>query len=186
MEATLPPTMEPKSEPDTPWESIRNEELMGSDFSIYDDLDYPYMFMCSHFVYRNKVQIKKDEEIRVAMAEHRKRSRNLTVFDAISPPAIARLCGGIRPDRMDDDLRLELTPLCKLALEKYNAENQGANFVFDGILKSTHGSSIVYYMTFQAKDAAHPSNCPAITFQAEVFCSRSEPPVVESCAMKPT
>jgi hypothetical protein len=52
---------------------------MESDFSIYDDLDYPYMFMCSHFVYRNKVQIKKNEEIRVAMAEHRKRSRNLTV-----------------------------------------------------------------------------------------------------------
>lgn len=71
--ATLPPTMEPKSEPETPWESIRNEELMESDFSIYDDLKDPYMFMCSRF------QIKKDEEIRIAMAEHKKRSRNLTV-----------------------------------------------------------------------------------------------------------
>jgi hypothetical protein len=52
---------------------------MESDFSIYDDLDYPYLFGCSRFTYRNKAQIKKDEQIAVAMVAYRKRSRNLTV-----------------------------------------------------------------------------------------------------------
>lgn len=91
-------------------------------------------------------------------------------------------------DITDDDR------LSKLALEKYNADNQDVKYEFDVLIKATrvHIPLGTYYITFKAKpkpeDATHvhPSNCPAITFQAEVFCSRSEPPVVESCAMKPT
>jgi len=46
------------------------------------------------------------------------------VFDAIPIPKISGKCGGVGPLPMTDDLRLELIPLCKLALEKYNSENQ--------------------------------------------------------------
>ena len=43
--------------------------------------------------------------------------------------------------------------------------------MFDDIVKSTRQavSGTNYYITFQAKDATHPSNSPSITFQAKVW-----------------
>jgi hypothetical protein len=42
-------------------------------------------------------------------------------------PRIAGLLGGVGPIDITVDCRLRLTPLCKLALDKYNAENQVQN-----------------------------------------------------------
>ncbi|CAJ2668296.1 unnamed protein product [Trifolium pratense] len=134
--------------------------------------------------------MKEDDEIEVAMASYRDRSRHLSEFDAIRAPDIADFCGGINPIHIDDDDRLKLTSLCKLALDKYNAENQGANFVFADLVKSTEGlcAGSLYYMTFQAKDATHPSNSPHVIFQAKVWEKLPcyGPPEVRSCAMKAT
>ncbi|PNX74769.1 digestive organ expansion factor-like protein [Trifolium pratense] len=185
-----PPRKKMKSKEETSWESIRHEELMESDLSIYDDLDFPFYIGYTKFTYRNKAQKKKDDEIEVAMAHYRDRSRNLSVFDAIGAPSIARLCGGTRPLHIDDDDRLELAPLCKLALDKYNAENQGANFVFVDLVKSTRSACAgsMYNMTFQAKDDTHPFNSPHIIFRARVWkrVPGAGPPEVKSCAMKAT
>lgn len=54
-----------------------------SDFSMYDDDPEPFMFMGRHFVYKNKAQIKLDEEIKIAMDDYRERSRNLSVTISI-------------------------------------------------------------------------------------------------------
>ncbi|MCI10339.1 hypothetical protein A2U01_0031432 [Trifolium medium] len=61
------------------------------------------------------------------MADHVKRSRNLSPFDAIAPPKVTTkfgICWPAVPLDMTDDRRLRLTPLCKAALDKFNAENQ--------------------------------------------------------------
>ncbi|CAK8567040.1 unnamed protein product [Lathyrus sativus] len=123
-----------------------------------------------------------DEE--KAYAEYRERSRNLSPFDAIEPPPC--LCGGISPLRVTNEVRRNLTPLCELALDKYNTE-QGTNFVFVDIVKSTHQgvAGTNYYITFQANSP----NCPLVTFQACVWvklpCYGGQA-VVQSCAIKPT
>ncbi|GAU15170.1 hypothetical protein TSUD_09080 [Trifolium subterraneum] len=171
--------MKMKTKQETSSESILHEELMEIDSSIYhDDLDFPFSME------------EEEDQIRVAMAHYRDRSRHLSVFDAIGLPSISDFCGDTGPLHITDDDRLKLTPLCKLALDKYNAENQGANFVFVDLVKSTCAlcSGISYYMTFQAKDATHPSKTPHIIFQAHVWdrVPRAGPPVVQSCAMKTT
>ncbi|PNX54338.1 hypothetical protein L195_g047956 [Trifolium pratense] len=65
---------------------------------------------------------------------------------------------------MDDDLHLELTPLCDLALNKYNAENQGAKFLLAHIVKTTWRPGGIFYITFQAREEEDPSNSPGQSF----------------------
>lgn len=83
-ELGLEPKLEPKpkSEP-LEWYHVLNSKqrkaLKMSDFSMYDDDPEPFVFMCRRFVYKNKAQIKLDEEIKVAMDDYRERSRNLSV-----------------------------------------------------------------------------------------------------------
>lgn len=174
-----------KLEPKAPWECKRMEDLEESDFSIYDDYSEPYMFACKRFVYKNKATIEQEK----AIAEYEERSRNLSPYDAIAPPPNSRLCGGVRPFLITDDLRPRLINLCTLALEKYNADNQGANFVFDDLVKTTGKlvCGVIFYITFKAKDA---SNGAAQTFQAQVWDTmlpkNAKPPVVDSCSIKPT
>ncbi|KAL5076102.1 hypothetical protein RYX36_015086 [Vicia faba] len=127
--------------------------------------------------------MESDDEEQV-YAEYLERSRNLSRFDAIEPPP--HICGGISPLHITNEVRGDLIPLCELALHKYNTE-QGTNFVFVHILKSTHQyvSGTNYFITFQAKSP----NCPLVTFQAYVFvalpCYGGQPEV-QSCAIKPT
>ncbi|WJX33236.1 hypothetical protein P8452_21458 [Trifolium repens] len=103
---------------------------------IEDDPE-PFMYMRDRFTYMNKAFIKQAEEIQVAMADYRERSRNLTPFDAIPLPKISHALDGIVPLDMDDNLRIKLTPLCELALNKYSADNQGAKFELANIDKTT-------------------------------------------------
>lgn len=77
---------------------------------------------------------EEEEEERKVMAVYKERSRHLTSFDAIDPPQ--GLCGGIFPIYITDDVRPRLITFSKLALDKYNAD-QGANFVFDDLVRST-------------------------------------------------
>ncbi|GAU34289.1 hypothetical protein TSUD_19940 [Trifolium subterraneum] len=172
----------PEPEPLPIWETKAIEDLKLSDFSMYDDDTDPFMFMCVHFTYRNKAQIKKDIETAAAVADYKHRSRNLSVFDAITPPKIDGRCWDAVPLSMTEASRLTLTPLCKLALDKYNAENQDANFMFLDIVKTTWSAVGMYYMTFQAQNDS--PNCPATTFQAQVFRKRTGPHEVISCCIK--
>ncbi|CAL5203563.1 unnamed protein product [Lathyrus oleraceus] len=159
-------------------------KLKMSDFSMYDDDPEPFMFMGRHFVYKNKAQIKLDEEIKIAMDDYRERSRNLSDFDAISRPKISDRCGGgPGPLSITEDVRLRLTPLCKLALDKYNADKD-TNFVFANIVKSTWCPGAMYYITFQAQDSSNNSNNTSLTtFQAQVS-NRRPGPKLYSCAIK--
>ncbi|XP_058781663.1 uncharacterized protein LOC131655880 isoform X2 [Vicia villosa] len=153
------------------WQLKRPEDLVLSDFSMYDDDPKPFKIYTRSFVYKNEAQVEKEKQIKIAMADYRKRSRNLSRFDAIAPPKIAELCSSIIPLPIDDDLRLELTPLCNVALEKYNDDNQ-----------TTWRPGGMYYITFQAQD---PSNTHATTFQAQVHkMCRGPPHKVISCAIK--
>lgn len=188
LEPELAPELksQPKQRQKYEWELKRFEDLVISDFSVYDDDIKPFVFKCVRFTYKNKAQIKKDKEIRVARAKHKRRSRNLSPFDAITPPRKAEICYGVIPLSITDDLRLKLTPLCKLALEQYNAKNQGANFVLADIVKTTWRPGGIYYITFQAQkqEQEDPSDRPVIIFQAHVWNKRPGPPEVVSCAIK--
>ncbi|XP_058781669.1 uncharacterized protein LOC131655886 [Vicia villosa] len=164
------------------WESKRVEDMELSDFSMYDDDIEPFMFSCARFLYKNKAQIIKDEQINVAMDEYEERRRNLSAFDAIASPEIAGLCGGLVPLPITDDRRVSLTPLCMLALDTYNAENQGANFVLTDVVNTTWKPSGVYSINFQAQDIS--SNTSATTFQAKVLKKRVGPHQVLSCAIQ--
>ncbi|KAI5406566.1 uncharacterized protein LOC127083267 [Lathyrus oleraceus] len=157
--------------------------LKMSDFSMYDDDPKPFMFMGRDFVYKNKAQIKLDEEIKVAMDDYRERSRNLSNFDAISRPKISDRCGGgPGPLPITEDVRLRLTPLCKFALDKYNADKD-THFVFANIVKSTWCPGAMYYITFLAQDSSNNNNTSLTTFQAQVSNLRPAPKLY-SCAIK--
>jgi hypothetical protein len=67
----IPPTYE--------WLSKPAKDLKASDFSMFDDDPEPFMFERGHFVYKNDAFIKQQQEIKVAMAEYRRLSRNLSV-----------------------------------------------------------------------------------------------------------
>ncbi|KAK2447744.1 hypothetical protein QL285_007073 [Trifolium repens] len=162
------------------WELKALKDLTLSDFSMYDAAVKPFGFACTRFKYRNKAMIKKEKEIKAASADYIKRSRNLSPFDAIASPKI--LGWGPVPLDMTDDLRLQLTPHCKAALDKFNADNQDANFVFLDVVKTTWRAGGKYYITFQAqKDSP---NCPATTFQTMVMKVGIAPLEVKSCSIK--
>jgi len=88
-EPELQPEPELKSEPELPsepkrplqyvWESKRVKDLEISDCSVHDDDIEPLIFKCDRFEYRNKAQIKKDKEIKVAMDEYNQLRRGLSV-----------------------------------------------------------------------------------------------------------
>lgn len=92
---------------DPKWRPVEDVEL--KDLSIDDDDIEPFVIKCDRFEYKNKAQIKLDEEIEAAMAEYDKRHRNLSPFDAIAPPAIAGLAGGIRPIDITKNAHFSLT-----------------------------------------------------------------------------
>ncbi|XP_058753951.1 uncharacterized protein LOC131627134 isoform X2 [Vicia villosa] len=176
-----------------PWSLKRIEDLVESDFYMYNDDSNPYLFSCSRFEYKNKAQIKKEEQVEKAVAEYEERSRNLTPFDAIPVPPLANIFGNNwpKPITITDDVRPLLIHLSNLALEIYNQGTANANYVFNEIVKAT-SQFIPYgthYITFEAKDAAHvdPFNSPITTFQAHVWNRRPEEgqPVVKSCSIKP-
>ncbi|CAK8566383.1 unnamed protein product [Lathyrus sativus] len=197
-ESELQPNLEPKPQPESKLQpnlerkprleyllsSKPMKKLKMSDFSMYDDEPEPFMFMHRRFVYKNKAQIKLDEEIKVAMDDHRERSRNLSPFDAIGRPKISDTCGGgPRPIPITESVRLELTPLCKLALDKYNADKD-THFVFADIVKSTWCPGAMYYITFLAQDSSNNNNNTSLTtFQAQVS-NRRPAPKVYSYAIK--
>lgn len=97
-------------------------------------------------------------------------------FDAIPVPTLANVCGNNfpRPFHITDDRRSLFIDLSKLALEKYNHDNQGTKYEFVDLVKATKRRIplTTYYITFEAKDHhthhVHPSNFPAITFLAHV------------------
>ncbi|XP_045803186.1 uncharacterized protein LOC123896829 [Trifolium pratense] len=167
------------------WELKALKDLTLSDFSMYDEDVEPFMFGCAKFVYKNKAMINQEKEIKDAMADHVKRSRNLSPFDAITPPKVTTkfgICWPAVPLNMTDDLRLELTPLCNAALDKFNADNQDTNYVFVDVVKTTWRPGGVYYITFQAQNDS--PNCPVDTFQARVVKMRTGPHAVTSCSIK--
>ncbi|KAK2447741.1 hypothetical protein QL285_007070 [Trifolium repens] len=169
------------------WELKAVKDLTPSDFSMYDDAEKPFRFACTRFVYRNKAMIKKEKEIKAASADHIKRSRNLSPFDAITPPKITMEFGRTWvavPLDMTDDRRDRLIPFCKAALDKFNADNQDANFVFLDVVKTTWRPGGVYYITFQAQAQDDPPNCSVATFQAMVMKVGIGPLVVKSCDIK--
>lgn len=175
---TRPPPL--KLEPK--WRPVEDVEL--KDFSIYDDDVEPFVIKCDRFEYKNKAQIKLDEEIEAAMAEYDKRRRNLSPFDAIAPPAIAGLAGGIRPIDITKNRTL-LTCLSKLALDDYNHKNQDSNYEFVDLVKSTRKlvTGGMYFITFKAKANDDATTNPDTIFQAQVWNKRSAPEV-KSCAIK--
>ncbi|XP_058753950.1 uncharacterized protein LOC131627134 isoform X1 [Vicia villosa] len=105
-----------------PWSLKRIEDLVESDFYMYNDDSNPYLFSCSRFEYKNKAQIKKEEQVEKAVAEYEERSRNLTPFDAIPVPPLANIFGNNwpKPITITDDVRPLLIHLSNLALEIYN------------------------------------------------------------------
>ncbi|CAK8566385.1 unnamed protein product [Lathyrus sativus] len=192
-ELELQPNLEPESDlqckPKLEYllSSKSMKKLKMSDLSImYDDDPKPFQFMCPRFVYKNKARIKLDEEIKVAMDDYRERSRNLSPFDAICRPKVLMLenCGGgPRPIPITESKRLELTPLCKLALDKYNADKD-THFVFADIVKTTWRPGAMYYITFLAQDSSNNNNNTSLTtFQAQVSNMRPAPEIY-SCAIK--
>lgn len=99
--------LQPELKLDPKWRPVEDVEL--KDLSIDDDDIEPFVIKCDRFEYKNKAQIKLDEEIEAAMAEYDKRHRNLSPFDAIAPPAIASLAGGIRPIDITKNAHFSLT-----------------------------------------------------------------------------
>ncbi|XP_058781656.1 uncharacterized protein LOC131655874 isoform X2 [Vicia villosa] len=180
-ESDTEPGSKPKRRVIYDWELKRPEDLVASDFSMYEDDPKPFTMRSGRFEYTNKAWIEREKQIEVAMADYRERSRNLTLFDAIAPPKIAGICGGVIPLSIDDDCRLNLTPLCNVALDNYNAENQGSNFVLADIVRTTWRAGGMYYITFQAQDTP---NSPHITFQAQVQRKPKGQHKVYSCAIK--
>ncbi|MCI24412.1 digestive organ expansion factor-like protein [Trifolium medium] len=91
-------------------------------------------------------------------------------------------CWTAVPLNMTDDLRLELTPLCNAALDKFNADNQDTNYVFVDVVKTTWRPGGIYYITFQAQNDS--ANGSPTTFQAMVMKKRTGPHEVKSCSIK--
>lgn len=127
------------------------EDLVYEDFSSrFDNNPIPFRFRCSRFYYRNKAQIKKDDEEAKAVAEYLRDSANISVrfslnllfnfmfhiiysliflfwivqpFDAIPVPPLANVSANNYPKpitTMGDDARTRLTELSKLSLKTYN------------------------------------------------------------------
>ncbi|KAI5406513.1 hypothetical protein KIW84_053015 [Lathyrus oleraceus] len=170
------------------------EDLVYEDFSSrFDNNPIPFRFRCSRFYYRNKAQIKKDDEEAKAVAEYLRDSANISPFDAIPVPPLANVSANNFPKpitTMNDDARTCLTELSKLSLKTYN-NDQGSDYQFHNLVKACrcHTPFITYYITFEAKDAAthvDPFNSPIITFQAQVWkrFTKDGPPIVDSCSIK--
>ncbi|GAU44761.1 hypothetical protein TSUD_246540 [Trifolium subterraneum] len=171
---------------------------------MYDNDPKPFIFFGINFVYRNKAEIQRKKEFEAASAafkdrlayykEHKIRTPIdiAAEFPILAPPLGNAGC--TTPRRIDDNSRLRLTPLCNLALDKYNAENQGANFVLADILKAAHNSAGNNYITFlaapeQEEDPSNNNNnnnSAATTFKARVWKRGSLPPKVFSCAVVKT
>jgi hypothetical protein len=78
-ELNLGPEVKQEIPPTYEWLSKPAKDLKASDFSMFDDDPEPFMFERGHFVYKNDAFIKQQQEIKVAMAEYRRLSRNLSV-----------------------------------------------------------------------------------------------------------
>ncbi|XP_058766053.1 uncharacterized protein LOC131639587 [Vicia villosa] len=179
-ESDTEPGSKPKRRVIYDWELKRPEDLVASDFSMYEDDPKPFAMVSGRFEYKNKAWIEREKQIKIAMADYTERSRNLSLFDAIAPPEIANICGGVIPLTIDDELRGDLIPLCNAALEIYNTD-KGSNFVLTDIVRTTWRAGGMYYITFQAQDTP---NSPHITFQAHVRLMLVGPHKVYSCAIK--
>lgn len=66
--------LQPELKLDPKWRPVEDVEL--KDLSIDDDDIEPFVIKCDRFEYKNKAQIKLDEEIEAAMAEYDKRHRH--------------------------------------------------------------------------------------------------------------
>lgn len=179
---------EPESKP-KPREEVSDEDPKLSDFSIYDDDDEPYIYMCDKFVYKNKLMKKLEE----ADNEHLERSRGLSVYDVLPRPPRTLLCGGTQPLFITDEDRPTLDELSLLALEYYNGKNnnQAPTFEFHQVVKCTYDVGIadgnMFYITFQAKPRSKEdtSDSPALTtFQAQVWDGDDKSRNVIKCAIK--
>ncbi|XP_004508024.1 uncharacterized protein [Cicer arietinum] len=182
---------EPELDPRSDWELIPIEKLTVNDLaSRYDDDPSLFCFRCPQFVYKNKAYLKNEEEIAKVRAEYFKLCRSISPFDAIPVPPLAIACGSkfTRPLELTEQCRPLLTYLSNRALKKFNAKNKGSNYVFDELVKATSRQipRVTYYITFKAKDDAHPhtSDSPATTFQAHVWRKPSRKSVVKSCSIK--
>ncbi|XP_004502169.1 uncharacterized protein [Cicer arietinum] len=159
---------EPELDPRADWELIPIEKLTVNDLaSRYEDDPSLFSFGCPQFVYKNKAFLKREEDIKKARAEYYKLARGVSV----------------------QQRRHLLTHLSNLALEMFNAKNQGSNFVFDELVKAAYSAfPPTYYITFKANDADHPqpSDSPATTFQAQLWnmVARKGPYMVKSCSIK--
>lgn len=61
------------------WELKRPEDLVASDFWMYEDDPKPFAMGAGRFEYKNKAWIEREKKIKIAMDDYRERSRNLTV-----------------------------------------------------------------------------------------------------------
>ncbi|XP_058766055.1 uncharacterized protein LOC131639589 [Vicia villosa] len=175
------------------WQSIPLEDLEVSDLSSrYEDHPYPFAYSCPKFTYVNKAMRKQEEDGKKALADYRESSRNISPYDVTDVPSFGNICGNNfpRPVTITVDRRQHFVHLSKLALDKYNHDNEGIKYEFEDVIKATRQfvPLITYYITFQAK-TIHDGveNCPAATtFQARVWdrTPSSELPVVESCSIK--
>ncbi|PNX71254.1 hypothetical protein L195_g027128 [Trifolium pratense] len=121
------------------------------------------------------------------MAEASGSSLEIDPFDTIAPPPRSLIGGNLIPLLIiiiTEDIRILLIKLSKIALEKYNEDNnQDPPFEFDEIVKSTQGicSGYKYFITFKAKQS---SNTSSTIFQACVWRRIDKSSQVLSCAIK--
>ncbi|XP_058743382.1 uncharacterized protein LOC131616147 [Vicia villosa] len=125
---------------------------------------------------------EKRKQRRIAKAEYDRITRNQSIYDlTVGPPR--GNCGGIRPLRIDKSIRPSLNEYCKFALKKFNNYKkniQDPEFVFVDVVKSTHGSPRIFYITFKAKR----QDASPIIFQAHVWHRLDGSIEVFSCTIK--
>ncbi|CAJ2630934.1 unnamed protein product [Trifolium pratense] len=64
---------------------------------------------------------------------------------------------------MDENLQSRLTPLCKLALEKYNADNQGVQILRFSTLSRQHGVFLVCFTLPLEQKKIFPTALPKLS-----------------------
>ncbi|KAK7245456.1 hypothetical protein RIF29_40302 [Crotalaria pallida] len=173
-----------ESIPETPWSS-KSSVRFATPLPNSHRVNRPPLSIPSFI----QQQQQEEEPKRVCseqdLADYIERSRELSPYDAISPPPYSNLCGGVAPYLITDSLRPRLIRLCNLALDKFHSDNPGANYVFENIVKitATATSGTTYYITFEARAVA-ASTCQ--TFQAHVWDRHPKlgGPVVEECKLK--
>ncbi|XP_058781660.1 uncharacterized protein LOC131655878 [Vicia villosa] len=109
------------------WQSIPLEDLKVSDLSSrFEDDPHPFSYICPKFTYLNKAKRQQEEDSKKALADYRESSRNISPYDVTDVPSFGNICGNNfpRPVTITEDRRPHFIHLSKLALDKYNHDNE--------------------------------------------------------------